>query len=993
MGPLHFLKFIRGSQLFALLFPILVLNAADCQTAANAASGPSTTTVVKNVDEVSVDFVIRNRKKPLLDLKPEDIVVTDEAAAVKLTSLRLVTGQSGADHPVTFLFDPLDPSAGTNARDVAKKILKVIPAKEFSIAVFTIDRRLRLLQEFTPNREEIQKAISAATSEEGTRVDGAAATAEKRVISAVQSSAGHALSPASAYDRSLQQAMLASLTESQRIAQDQHASAALAGLLGIVRAQTTIPGRKLLVYFTEGTPHGEDARDTLRSIAGAANRAQVSIYVINKEALDTKAMEGLIAAAALGNMVNLGRSSSMMQAPPTLAQNMAGNPQSFGPGLMSQISNQYTRIEGEGLAGNKDPMAEMATSTGGAYIYSQDNLKKPFRQAVADLTTYYEASYVPPGLVYDGNFHKTSVKPIRRGLKVQSRAGYFAVPPAAGVRPFEIPLMKVLSEAQLPTDVKFHSAILQLGSLTTGNENTLVVQVPTSGLDSRNDVNANLTSWHVSMVSQIRDKAGNVVEHFSEDIPGHSAFIDKEESGSLATMQRHFPLLPGQYTLETVVLDRNSGKTGGERSMFEVRGAASGPFLSDVALVRQIDSSPEELDPFEPLRYQHGKVIPNVSGQITPGTKELSFFFLVHPDTGISDAALLEMQVLRNGELLGQVPLQLPKELGESFPYVASLKSDSLPVGNYDVRLSLAQGDRIMQRGSSFSIGSPELANAAVGKPETLSQDNEVGIMADSGAGEAMLTPAKRQPLVITPLPADSIARPSDDEVERIIAGARKNAVNYAAKLPNFLCIELTDRSVDSSGNGKWRRKDSFGELLRYADNQETRTTLEVDGRPSKVKRADMNGPISLGEFGHLLSLIFQPSSKAEFHWKETDALASGTVQVFEYRVDRKNDSMVLSDSNGKVYAGFHGLAYIDSSTLGIRRVTMEADDIPANFSIHAASIAVDYDYVSVGTRDYLMPIRGTIRVKRGKHESNLNQVVFQNYRRYASQVKVIVKP
>jgi hypothetical protein len=78
---------------------------------------------------------------------------------------------------------------------------------------------------------------------------------------------------------------------------------------------------------------------------------------------------------------------------------------------------------------------------------------------------------------------------------------------------------------------------------------------------------------------------------------------------------------------------------------------------------------------------------------------------------------------------------------------------------------------------------------------------------------------------------------------------------------------------------------------------------------------------------------------------------------------------------------------------MGIRRITMEADDLPPDFSIHATSIEVDYDYVSVGAHDYLMPARGTIRLKRGRHEADFNQVVFQDYRRYASRVKIIVAP
>jgi len=733
-----------------------------------------------------------------------------------------------------------------------------------------------------------------------------------------------------------------------------------------------------------------DARDMMRSIAAAANRAEVSIYVIDKTAVDTRLMDGLMASAAMGGVAAFNHSSPLFPA----AGQFNPVPAAYGPGLATSLSSTLTRIEGEDLAGNGNPLAGMAASTGGAYLLSEDNLKKPFKQAVAELTTYYEASYVPPTLDYDGKFRPVTVKAVRRKLTVQSRAGYFAVPPSGGVRPFEVPLLKLLSEAQLPADLQFRVAVLQLGSLTTGNENTLVVEVPIAGLETRSDPNANLLSWHVSLVSEVKNKSGAVVEHFSEDIPGHGVLDSKEEVLlGCATMQRHFALPPGEYAVETAVVDRNSGKIAGERAHFVVPGVASGGFLSDVAMVRRIDPSPDEVDPFEPLRYQHGKVVPNLSGQVVPGTKDISFFFLVQPDSGKSDPAMLELQVMRNGELFGEIPLQLPKDLGDAFPYLASLKASSLPGGKYNVTVSLTQSGKVMEREASFSIAGPGSGNAATGKMEPVEQSKEAALAADSDVGEAEIKPTGRQPLAITALPQDSVIRPADDELDRIIAGARKHALNYSVKLPNFLCVEMTDRAVDATGNGKWRRKDSFGELLRFVDNRETRTTLEVDGRPSTAKRDDMSGPISLGEFGHLVNLVFQPSSKAEFHWKETDALANGTVQVFEYRVDHKNDNLVLSDSKGGVSAGFHGLAYIDSSTMGIRRITMEADDLPPDFSIHAASIAVDYDYVSIGAHDYLMPVRGTIRLKRGRHEADLNQIVFQDFRRYASQVKVIIAP
>jgi hypothetical protein len=248
--------------------------------------------------------------------------------------------------------------------------------------------------------------------------------------------------------------------------------------------------------------------------------------------------------------------------------------------------------------------------------------------------------------------------------------------------------------------------------------------------------------------------------------------------------------------------------------------------------------------------------------------------------------------------------------------------------------------------------------------------------------------------LVITSL-ADSAFQPPDPQtLQTLIADARQRALSYSRSLPNFMCIEVTDRSVDVAGNGRWKRRDSISELLRYLNNAETRTTLEVNGKASTLTRADLrgtSGTLSQGEFGGVLNAVFQPSSKTEFQWKEAAAIGNETVQVLSYRVARANSSWGLEgDNNWKDHPAFHGLLYIDAATKGVRRITLEADDLPRDFSIHTASMTVDYDYIAIGTHDYLMPIRASMSLTRGKRAAMLNDMEFRNYRRYGSGVKIL---
>jgi VWFA-related protein len=953
-------------------------------------------TIISNVDEVTLDLVVHDRKnKPILDLRPEDIAVTDNGSAVKLSDLRLVTATAGTNHLVTLVFDRLEPSAAKNAHDIAIKILKMVPANDFSLSVLAIGGRLRFFQGITSDRVALEKAIEAATARGEAINNDAAAVAEKNLIATAQTGTDSSGTRVTTKERNNARIMLASLQESQRIVQDQHCLPSLAGLLALARTQRQIPGRKVVIFFEQAPQLDLNAKDVLLSIAGEANRAGVSIYSVDAVGINEQAGEGLLASVAIGGVTATSRMNptSATSGSGTALQSVAAPP----PGSVAAGADTLNQIEMEGLSGYKNPLADLAGKTGGAYITSTDNLKKPLQQLVEDLTTYYEASYVPPIQEYDGKFRPVAVRPLRKNLKIHARAGYFALPPGtagSGIRPFEAPLMKVFDEPQLPTDIKFRSAVLRLGDLPTGNENVVAIEVPVSELETRDDPNSNLYSLHVCIVAQVRNKAGTVIEHFSEDIPRHASLDSKDSASSqLITMQRHFTADPGEYIMEAAVLDRYSSKTGAQRIQLEIPGEPTGPSLSDVAIVHHMEPLPADADSTETLRYGSSKVVPSLSGDMPHGTKNISFFFMVHPDPTTGEQPRLEMEVLKNNEQIAQLPLQIRKTTGPAaIPYLASVQAGSLSSGNYEVIERLTQNGMTTERSIPFRIEGPELASATAPEKAT-------GHLPSDDANVASQPPMpgtdgkNGRHLVITTLPDGAVPAPSPDQLEGIIAGARGRALVYTMTLPNFVCVEVTNRSADHSGNGRWKHRDSLAELLTYHDGQESRTTLEVNGRRSTLKRAEMNStwPISVGEFGGLMKLVFSPSSKAHFEWKEAATLGDGTgiVQVLSYRVAREDATIDLSEGNNSIGVGFHGLVYIDSATSGIRRITLDADGLPRTFSMHAAAMTVDYDYVAISARDYLLPVRSTVSLQRGRRQIELNEIAFRNYRRFASRTKI----
>jgi len=983
--------------------------ATDASKAVTAeAPGISTT-----VDEVTLDLMIKDKHhKPVLTATPDDFTVTDENVPVKLNGFHRVSENASNGHLVTLVFDHFDGPTSRNVQSLATKILKMIPQNGYSFSVLDFPGRMRLLQSFTSDRAAVGEAIRVLT-EKSARATGPlvlsatgiavksgndpadvdraklAAQAEKELISITRTGATLAGTHVDVKVRAQDQTLLAALSDAQLIRQDQHALPTLAGLLALVKAQQKSPERKALIYFTSNRQLDSAAKEMVHTIAGAANRSGVNIYIVDMNALDVGGQYQIDNALASGN-INF---SPTPQAVPGSGGLATTQPSLQASGFSSPtsamgIATDWTRQDPHQFSEVKTgPMADLAKDTGGAYIDAQDSPGKPLRQMLQDMTTYYQATYVPPIKEYDGTFRTIAVKPLRPGLNVKTKTGYFAVAPGGegGVRPFEAPLLKILEQFELPTDVKFQAAVMKFGELSNGNTSTAVVEVPLASLETKKDTHTGLFSAHVSIVAQIKDEKGTVVEHFGEDISRRGALesFDSDKSAAI-TFERHFMSIPGKYVMEAAVLDQFGKKAGALRVQFEIPRSEITPSLSDMVLVRNIGAFHEEDDSQEPMRYEKGKITPNLSGVLAENTKSVSMFFILHPDTSAKDPAVLELEVMHNGIPGRRTPMPLPIRSGvegEAIQYLANFKAATLAPGAYEVKATITQGGKTAEKALFFSVPGNATASASNGTASaSASADLKLQTETDPHAATQ---------LTITSI-TDPVPPPSAEEIASMLEDARKRAVSYVDSLPNFLCVEVTDRSIDTSGMGRWKHRDTIAELLRFRDKNETRTTIEVNGQPSSVDRESMKGQFSSGQFGGVLRAAFDPSTKADFKWLETDALGNGTVQVFSYQVAKENSMFGLVGATGlEIKPAYHGMVFIDNATRSVRRITLQTDGLPKDFSTQSSSMAVDYDYIVINGHDYLMPVAAEVRQKQLKKMETLNTVEFRDYRRFSSSVRI----
>jgi hypothetical protein len=257
-------------------------------------------------------------------------------------------------------------------------------------------------------------------------------------------------------------------------------------------------------------------------------------------------------------------------------------------------------------------------------------------------------------------------------------------------------------------------------------------------------------------------------------------------------------------------------------------------------------------------------------------------------------------------------------------------------------------------------------------------------LMSDSASLPA--APAPPPKLTVAPM-----AAPDSEEQKKILAAVTENAINYSNTLPNFICMQVTRRYVDRVGGENFRLTDTIAEKLSYFEHKEDYKVISVNGAPvTNRKHEQLGGATSSGEFGSMLLEIFSPESQTQFQWERWGKLRDHIMHVFSFRVLLENSkyNITAEDVKRTITVGYHGLVYADRDSHAVTRITMEADDIPADFPIRAASEILDYDTRSISGQSFLLPIKVEMQMRDGRNAMK-NEAEFRLYNKFGADTSI----
>ena len=753
---MRFDRFVAVVLAHALTFPAgITLAAAGPQEPPPPTAQPADVPVFTvGTAAVTLDVVVRDKKgNAVRDLKASDFEVFEDDVKQTVESFKIyghplpaaaavpakasapaapsAPPPTAASEPaaeetearsqvIAFVFDRLSPNARSLAQKAALTYLDRGHVEGDLVGVFTIDLALQAVQPFTTDPGLIRLGLERAASQGNTQfasdrgkvrdfVDqittgeqaGEAASAQTPTGpgAGTQGAALGASAASGAVAGAIASAQVGMLRSFEALERDQQGYATTNGLLSVVSGLKSLPGRKTVVFFSEGMAIPANVQAEFRMVIHTANRANVSLYAMDAAGLRTDSM-------------NKETREEVMQATTRRLRQLDSGRDDAIDGNMTRAMERNEDL----LRLNPESgLARLANETGGFLIKDTNDAGDAFRRIEEDMRFHYLVAYSPTNENFDGKFRKIAVKVSRPGVQVQTRQGYVAVRPSdsAPLKTFEGPALAALDRSNRPDQFPMQTIGLSFPEAERPGLVPVLVHVPGNIItyvpDKDDKSGKKLHQADFAVVVRVRNEAKREVDRLSQRylLSAPQANLEAARKGELL-FYRQADLAPGKYTLEAVAYDAMSQKASVRSASIEVPRLQDGRMrLSSVVLVRRAEKvEGTEQQRENPLFFGETIIYPDLGEPFHKTTSPaLGFFFTAYGGKDAAAPKQATIEILRGEMATGKVMADLPApDASGRIQYAGALPLQGFPPGAYKLRVTVSDGAGVDSRQAAFTV-------------------------------------------------------------------------------------------------------------------------------------------------------------------------------------------------------------------------------------------------------------------------------------------------
>ena len=519
---------------------------------------------------VNIDVIVKDKKgKYVSDLKPEDFVITENGQQQKIEFfdaplLRTDTAKPGVEAPATaprnYVSLVLDSQTTdlTNLKQVREGAIRYVREQVTdadAVAILSVTNGLQMLQPFTQDKAKLiatLEKLGSADSKSFENKNIAENIANLREFLNSSSSTPSSGITTNAGGAASARVMLAQTVLQQFIRMRtalslQQARPVLAALAALAEGLRPIPGKKTLVLFSQGFVTPEVLDWQVQSTIDIANRANVAIYIIDSAGLRA-------AAPASGSLVP----SSPLAGAASINQEQR----------IRAVGGEtvFDNVRQEGQTREYDILYRLSGDTGGKFLKGNNDIGQGLERINQEIQARYTLAYRSSNQNFDGTFRKVKIEVQRPDVQIMARSGYYAIPAEEIVllSPADKKLLANFNDAQtnpgLPVFVSISAFRGRNGLYTV----PLAIEIPPSTVkfERKNDKQ----SMQLEVLGVLKATPDRTLSRLGGNFAVNLSSSDYNEILNNNIFYRQdLQLTPGDYTIDLIVLDKQSGKVSARR--------------------------------------------------------------------------------------------------------------------------------------------------------------------------------------------------------------------------------------------------------------------------------------------------------------------------------------------------------------------------------------------------------------------------------------------
>ena len=378
-----------------------------------------------SVNVVGVDVYVTDKKgNPITGLTKQDFQIFEDKRPVEISNfLAFASGVPVTQEPIV---DTSGAMTGASVQPTPPSVFEeqrlnlIVYVDNFNIRPFNRNRVFRRLREFLSVEVDREDRIMLVSYDRSLHVRQPF-TSDTGLINSslreLEDFSGHAVQKDGERLRLLEE-----IGETERhddvaykvrqYATETHSDMrfSLTALTDMVRSLAGMPGRKALIYISDGLPMrpGEDMFYALQHKFGeSSNLSQIHEFDLSRE------FSSLASQASANKVAFYTIDAAGLRAPTSVSM---GRMSSTAPGLDTYVDGIY-------FGNLQSTLRYLADRTGGLAIINTNDVSSGLRRVASDFDNYYSLGY-SPAHNGDGRFHKIVVKVARKNLRLRHREGY-----------------------------------------------------------------------------------------------------------------------------------------------------------------------------------------------------------------------------------------------------------------------------------------------------------------------------------------------------------------------------------------------------------------------------------------------------------------------------------------------------------------------------------------------------------------------------------------